>query len=148
MLASLKTETALMTFAPRLHHIGIIQPNEEEALGIMTLLGLSEDYRGYVEEWQALCIFTKPEGASQVEFVIPNGGPLAKFNKGFGGLHHIALTVPSIDAVKDCLALKGISLLSGTHVKGAGPFLCNFVSPIFTRGVQVEFVQLLLNASF
>jgi len=28
-------------------------------------------------------------------------------------------------------------------VKGAGDFLCNFLSPVYTRGVTIEFVQLL-----
>ncbi len=135
-----------MNSAPPLHHVGIIQPSEAEAKGLMTLLGLKEDYRGYVENWQALCIFTRPEGVTPIEFVVPNGGPLAKFNKGFGGLHHIALTVPSIDAVKACIEPEGMKLLNETHVKGAGPFLCNFLSPIFTRGVQVEFIELLSNA--
>jgi len=27
-------------------------------------------------------------------------------------------------------------------VKGAGDFICNFLSPIYTRGAIVEFVQL------
>lgn len=51
----------------------------------MTLLGLREDYRAYVETWQALCIFTERQGATPIEFVTPNGGPLAKFNKGLEG---------------------------------------------------------------
>jgi methylmalonyl-CoA/ethylmalonyl-CoA epimerase len=129
--------------SPPLHHVGIIQPSEAEAMVLMTLLGLKEDYRGYVEKWQALCIFTRPEGATPIEFVVPNGGPLAKFNKGIGGLHHVALTVPSIDDVRAYLEPQGVKLLNETHVKGAGPFLCNFVSPIYTRGVQIEFIELL-----
>jgi hypothetical protein len=28
-------------------------------------------------------------------------------------------------------------------VKGAGNFLCNFLSPVYTRGITIEFVQLL-----
>jgi methylmalonyl-CoA/ethylmalonyl-CoA epimerase len=135
-----------MTSGPPLHHVGIVQPSEAEAATLMTLLGLREDYRGYVETWQALCIFTRPGGATPIEFVIPNGGPLAKFNKGFGGLHHIALTVPSLDGVKARLEPEGMKLLSETHVKGAGPFLCNFLSPIYTRGIQVEFIEVMADA--
>src|SRR5579864_1484426 len=128
-----------------LHHVGIVQPSEAEAMTLMSLLGLAEDYRGYVETWQALCIFTRPEGAAPIEFVIPNGGPLAKFNKGIGGRHHIALTVPSLDGVKARLEGEGMKLLSDAHVKGAGAFLCNFLSPIYTRGLQVEFIELFGN---
>jgi methylmalonyl-CoA/ethylmalonyl-CoA epimerase len=130
-----------------MHHVGIIQPSEEEVITLMGLLGLKEDYRGYVETWRALCIFTKPEGATPIEFVIPNGGPLAKFNKGFGGLHHIALTVPSLDAIRERMERHDMRLLSGVHVRGAGPFFCNFLSPVFTRGIQVEFIEPIREAS-
>jgi catechol 2,3-dioxygenase-like lactoylglutathione lyase family enzyme len=132
-----------MSLRPRLHHTGIVQMSEEEALTMMTLLGLEEDYRGYVPEWHALCIFTKASKGSPIEFVVPNGGPLLKFNKGFGGLHHIALEVPDLDELARDLENRGMKLLEAKHVKGAGPFLCNFLSPIYTRGVQVEYVQLI-----
>jgi hypothetical protein len=124
-----------------LHHVGIVQPTEEEAAGMMELLGLQEDYRGFVPEWSALCIFTKSLGRSPIEFVVPSGGPLEKFNKGAGGLHHIALETPDLAALTVELEAEGLRLLSPAPVKGAGPFLCNFMSPVFTRGVTVEFVQ-------
>jgi methylmalonyl-CoA/ethylmalonyl-CoA epimerase len=66
-----------MKSARPLHHVGIIEPSEAEVLTLMTLLGLQEDYRGYVDTWQALCIFTRSEGATPIEFVVPHGGPLA-----------------------------------------------------------------------
>ena len=34
---------------PPLHHVGIVQPDEETALSLMALLGLSEVSRGSVE---------------------------------------------------------------------------------------------------
>ena len=132
-----------MTFSPPLHHTGIVQMSDEEALATMALLGLEEDYRGYVPEWHALCIFTKASKGSPIEFVVPDGGPLLKFNKGFGGLHHIALEVPNLDELAFDLQRRNMKLLEPKHVKGAGPFLCNFLSPIYTRGLQIEYVQLL-----
>ena len=126
-----------------LHHVGIVQPSEDDAQALMSLLGLEEDYRGFVPQWSALCIFTKPNGASPIEFVIPDGGPLERFNKGAGGLHHIALQVPSLDDLAAALEAEDMKLLEPTHVKGAGPFLCNFLSPVYTRGITIEFVQLL-----
>ena len=127
-----------------LHHVGIVQPSEADAQALMSLLGLEEDYRGFVPQWSALCIFTKAgAGGSPIEFVIPDGGPLERFNKGAGGLHHIALQVPSLDALAKALDGEGMRLLEDTHVKGAGPFLCNFLSPIYTRGITIEFVELL-----
>jgi hypothetical protein len=68
---------------------------------------------------------------------------LAQFNKGVGGLHHIALQVPDLGLLAEALAAEGIRLLEPEPVKGAGPFMCNFLSPAYTRGLIVEFVQLL-----
>jgi hypothetical protein len=123
--------------------VGIVQPTEADAQALMALLGLEEDYRGFVPQWSALCIFTKPNGHSPVEFVIPDGGPLARFNKGAGGLHHIALQVPDLVGLARRLEAEGMRMLESEPVKGAGPFLCNFLSPVFTRGVTIEFVQLI-----
>jgi methylmalonyl-CoA/ethylmalonyl-CoA epimerase len=131
------------TAGRRLHHVGIVQPTEAEAADLMALLGLEEDYRGYVPTWSALCIFTKPLGASPVEFVVPDGGPLVSFNKGMGGLHHLAFEVADLAQLTADLAADGIRLLEPEPVKGAGPFLCNFVHPKFTRGLTVEYIQLL-----
>jgi catechol 2,3-dioxygenase-like lactoylglutathione lyase family enzyme len=128
---------------PNLHHVGIVQPSEEQAMALMALLGLEEDFRGYVEKWSALCIFTKAATGSPIEFVVPDGGPLASFNKGAGGLHHIALEVPSLDELAQALQAEGLRLLETEHVKGAGEFLCNFLSPAYTRGITVEFVEVL-----
>lgn len=132
-----------MTPNPPLHHVGIVQASEEEALTLMALMGLEEDYRGFVPQFSALCIFTKAVTGSPIEFVVPDGGPLAKFNKGAGGLHHIALQVPDLDALQRGLEAEGMKLLEPEHVKGAGDFLCNFLSPVYTRGITIEFVQLL-----
>ena len=133
-----------MSQAPPLHHVGIVQPSEDDARILMALLGLEEDFRGYVPQWSALCIFTRREQGSLIEFVIPDEGTvLSKFNKGAGGLHHIALQVPDLNLLEARLKAEGMKLLEAEHVKGAGPFLCNFLSPVYTRGITVEFVQLI-----
>ncbi|HEX4182872.1 MAG TPA: VOC family protein [Caulobacteraceae bacterium] len=131
-----------MTAGPPLHHVGIVMPAEEDVRALMALLGLEEDFRGYVPEWSALCIFTKRTQGSPIEFVVPGeGSALARFNKGAGGLHHVALQVADLNAVQARLEAEGMALLEKRHVKGAGDFLCNFLSPIYTRGITVEFVQ-------
>jgi methylmalonyl-CoA/ethylmalonyl-CoA epimerase len=124
-----------------LHHVGIVQASEEEVRDLMQLLGLREHYRGYVPIWSALCIFTEPNGATPIEFVVPDGGPLVKFNKGMGGLHHIAFEVDDLVRLADEFAKQDVKLLEPEPVKGAGDFLCNFMSPIYTRGITVEYVQ-------
>ena len=129
---------------PPLHHVGIVQPDEETVATLMATLGLTEDYRGYVPQFHALCIFTRPvRGGSPIEFVVPDGGPLVKFNKGAGGLHHIAIEVPDIAAASAAYEAQGFRMIEPQAVKGAGNFLCNFLSPAATRGVITELVQLL-----
>lgn len=127
---------------PVLHHVGIVVSDEAEMMAMMAALGLVEDYRGYVPEFFALCIFAHGNGQSPVEFVVPDGGPLLKFNKGMGGLHHLAYLTDSLDAKAAELAAQGMRLTEARHVKGAGPFLCNFLNPIYTRGLIVEFIEL------
>jgi methylmalonyl-CoA/ethylmalonyl-CoA epimerase len=126
-----------------LHHVGIVQPSEADVEAMMELLGFVEDFRGYVPHWSALCIFTKPLGRSPVEFVVPDGGPLLRFNNGFGGLHHIALETPDLEDLARTLALQDVEMLEPTPIKGAGDFICNFLSPVTTRGLTVEFVQMI-----
>ena len=126
---------------PHVHHTGIVVPSEAEVADLMALMRLEESYRGYVAQWHALCIFTKPAGGSPIEFVVADGGELKKFNRGVGGIHHVALSVASLDDVVRQLDAKGMRLLEPEHVKGAGSFMCNFLSPIYTRGIPVEFVQ-------
>lgn len=127
---------------PPLHHVGIVQPDEEAVTMQMELLGLTESYRGYVPEFHALCIFTEPvNGGSPIEFVVANGGPLLKFNKGAGGIHHIAFEVPDIAALTEEFSARGLRMIEPKAVKGAGNFLCNFLSPVATRGIIVEYVQ-------
>ena len=130
-----------MTAYP-LHHVGIVQPDEDAVAMQMQLLGLTESYRGYVPQFQALCIFTDPvDGGSPIEFVVADGGSLTKFNKGAGGIHHIAFQVPDLAALTAEFAQQGIRMIEAEAVKGAGDFLCNFLSPVATRGLIVEYVQ-------
>jgi len=126
-----------------LHHVGIVQPSESEVETLMTVLGLQEDYRGFVPTWSALCIFARAPNGSAIEFVVPDGGPLERFNKGAGGLHHIALEVPDLLETTRDFEARGMKFLEREPVKGAGPFLCNFLGPAYTRGIIVEFVQII-----
>jgi methylmalonyl-CoA/ethylmalonyl-CoA epimerase len=127
---------------PRVHHVGIVVASEAMAMAQMARLGLLEDYRGRVEVWDVLCIFTKANGGSPIEFVVPGKeGPLRSFNGGLGGLHHVALTVPDIVVAMQRFEAIGMKFVEDKPVKGAGPFLCNFLPPIYTRGFAVELIQ-------
>ena len=64
-----------------------------------------------------------------------------KFNKGAGGLHHIAIEVPDIAAASAAYEAQGFRMVEPAAVKGAGDFLCNFLMPSATRGIITELVQ-------
>lgn len=126
----------------RLHHVGVVFPSIEDAEEHMRTFGLVEDYRGYVEPWHSWCIFTTPrDGGTALELVVADGGPLLKFNKGMGGVHHYAYEIDDFAAVARWCEERDLRLLEPEPIKGAGDFWCNFIHPLSTRGVQIEFVQ-------
>ncbi len=128
-----------MVRGSRLHHVGIICRDRVQANETAALLGLHTASETYVDCYEADCIFT--EGSQGcIELIIPRGGKLAQFNKGVGGLHHIALEVDDLAAESARLNAEGVELLEDTPVE-AGDLLINFIPPIYTRGVIVELVQ-------
>ena len=136
------TSDPVLQSALKLHHVGIVQPDMAAAEAFMEVFGHAEDYRGYVAAFECWCIFcTAPMGGPVVELVIPTGGSLARFNRGAGGLHHYAFETTDILALQAGLASRGVAMLHEKPVKGAGAFLCNFINPIATRGVLVEYVE-------
>jgi len=70
----------------QLHHVGLLMPTEEAAQQFMKLIGLEEERRGYVPEYQALCIFAKGNGASPVELVIPGKNSTTRFRAYGSGI--------------------------------------------------------------
>lgn len=126
----------------RLHHVGIIMTTMERAQQFMEQFGLEEDYREYVDAYQAWCIFTKYSAEeSPVELVVPTAGKLTEFNKGKGGLHHIAFEVEDVRAARDEYTEKGMEMLEEVPAKGAGGIIVNFLRPRYGLGVLVEFVE-------
>jgi len=126
-------------FRSRLHHVGIIVADAEQVELLVALLGLRRGHEEYVAEYEAMCFFTEGDGAA-IEFIVPGEGKLSKFNKGFGGLHHIALEVENLEEAAAELNARGVKLLE-QHPVDAGSILINFVPPLYTRGFIVEFIQ-------
>ena len=124
-----------------LHHVGVIVPTREQAQELIAFLRLREQRVQYVPEYQAQCIFAADaSGRAQIELIVPTGGKLADFNKGMGGLHHLAFQVDDLHQCAKELQEEGVQLLEAKPVD-AGPLWINFVPPLFTRGVITEFVQ-------
>ena len=132
-----------MMFADyKLHHVGIVLPSITDAEEHMATFGLKEDYRGYVEAWHCWCIFTAPAASgTAIELVVADEGPLLKFNHGIGGVHHFAYEIDDFAATERWCAQRELKLIEPAPIKGAGDFWCNFIHPVSTRGIQIEFVQ-------
>jgi catechol 2,3-dioxygenase-like lactoylglutathione lyase family enzyme len=120
----------------RLHHVGIIVPDREQVDVLARLLGLTIERSEYVPRYQADCHFT---AGGSVELIVPRGGKLAGFNRGAGGLHHIALETDDLDAARRHVEEQGARMLEEQPVD-AGPLRINFLPPVYTRGIIVEFV--------
>lgn len=126
----------------RVHHWGIVLPTVEKAEAFIKQFGLVEDYRGYVEAYDSNLIFTTHgDGHDAIEFIIPLSGVLTEFNKGKGGIAHVAFLVDDVRATsKDCEAL-GYQMLEKEPVEGTEDIIVNFIRPKFTQGILVELIE-------
>ncbi|MDR2441804.1 MAG: VOC family protein [Planctomycetaceae bacterium] len=131
-------------FKNKIHHIGIIVPNEEQVNFLLKLTGLEHGHSVYVKEYQATCVFAveKEREGSQLEFIIPDvNSKLSKFNNGLGGIHHLAIETPNIKQTMEYLDKEfEIDFIEKEPVE-AGDLLINFLSPSMTRSIIIEFVQ-------
>lgn len=108
-----------------------------------TLFGTEITSEHYVTEYQATLIFCATHGTNgpAIEFIVPDGGTLKKFNKGRGGLHHIAFAVDSIEDVRKAIKdIHHIDLLEAQNIR-VDHLQVNFLPPFVTRGVIIEYVQ-------
>jgi len=125
----------------RIHHVGIIMPDMEQAKRFMEKFGMPEDYTSYVPNYQANCIYLKSGDGSVIELIIPDGGALKAFNRGHGGLHHIAIEVDDIVETQRFFETNQMELLENEPVDCDSGILINFLQLRFGEGVMVEFVQ-------
>lgn len=126
----------------RIHHVGIVLPNRERAETFMQIFNFEVDREEYVEAYHAQCIFTKHlDTEVSLEFIIPTEGVLTKYNDGKGGLHHIALEVEDVEAVRKEYEEKGLKMLEESAVPGACGIIVNFMRPRYGAGILVEFVE-------
>ncbi len=126
----------------RIHHIGIVIPDRARVEEFLRIFHFEIDREEYVEAYHAQCIFTK-HGPDEValEFVVPTEGVLTQYNNGKGGIHHIALEVDDVEAVRREYEADGRKMLEEAAVPGACGIIVNFLRPRFGAGILVEFVQ-------
>ncbi len=132
----------------RIHHIGIVLPNRERAEQFLEIFNFEIDREEYVDAYHAQCIFTKCKDQEvSVEFVIPTEGVLTEYNGGKGGIHHIALQVDDVEAVRKEYEEKGLHMLEESAAVGACGLIVNFLRPKYGAGILVEFVERLSEES-
>jgi len=123
----------------KIHHIGIIVARDEWFRTFVERFGGVVTGEGYVEEYGAHCTFVD-FGGTVIEFIFPRTPLLANFNRGAGGLHHIAFETDDLGGYSEVLAREGIDLLEEAPVKGAANILVNFIPPAYF-GIPVEIIQ-------
>ena len=135
-----------------INHVGLAASDPEKATWFLRdILGLQYLGSELVAAQKTLTLMfqssSEPEqvAASRLEILKDEStgdGPIAKFlaKKG-GGIHHLALTVDSIDAALAHLKEAGIELIDKVPRIGANGTRIAFVHPRATGGLLVELVE-------
>jgi methylmalonyl-CoA epimerase len=127
----------------RINHLGIAVRSIDQALQFYRdQLGLTVSLRETVpvEKVHAAML---PVGESRIELLEASqpDSVIAKFIDKHGeGLHHVALTVPDLNAAVERLKAAGARLLNEPRA-GAGGHIYVFIHPSSTGGVLLELIQ-------
>ncbi len=127
----------------KIDHLGIAVKSIDKALEFYRdQLGMDVTLREEVAAEKVLAAML-PLGESRVELLEASGpdSVIAKFIEKRGeGLHHIAVTVPDLNAAVEKLKASGARVLNEPR-KGAGGHLYSFIHPSSTGGVLLELIQ-------
>jgi len=129
--------------SPKIDHLGIAVRSIDQALTFYRdQLGLSVSLRETVaaEKVHAAML---PLGESRIELLEASqpDSIIAKFIEKRGeGLHHVAITVPDLNAAIERLKAAGARVLNEPRA-GAGGHIYTFVHPSSTGGVLLELIQ-------
>ena len=128
----------------KIDHLGIATKSIDDALKFWEdALGLQNVHTETVED-QKVKIAMLPLGESRIELLEPTSddSPISKFlDKRGGGIHHIAVEVPDIEAALAKLKAQGMRLIDESPRTGAEGCLVAFVHPSSANGVLLELVQ-------
>ena len=127
----------------RIDHLGIAVKSLDEALEVYARkLGMSVTLRETVDV-EKVNVAMLPCGESRLELLEATSpdSPIARFvEKRGGGIHHVALRVPDLNAAVERLKAEGAKILNEPRA-GAGGHLYVFVHPASTGGVLLELIQ-------
>ncbi|GBD85734.1 glyoxalase/Bleomycin resistance protein/Dioxygenase superfamily protein [bacterium BMS3Abin02] len=128
-----------------LDHVAIAVDDLDASLAeFKDLLGIEPLSREAVSE-QGVEEAMLPVGGSYVQLLAPlsSSSPVGKFLAKRGqGLHHIAITVTSIDDALDHLKARGARLVDEEARSGGGGHRIAFVHPATLAGTLIELVEL------
>jgi len=127
----------------RIHHIGVVVPNLEEAYRFWRdTLGLEFTKSATIEEQGVKAALLKV-GESEIELLEPlspdNGVGKFLARRG-GGLHHLCFETDDVGRELEGARTKGLPLLDQSPRQGLAGMIC-FLHPKATRGVLVEYAQ-------
>jgi len=127
----------------RIHHIGVVVPNLEEAYRFWRdTLGLEFTKSATIEEQGVKAALLKV-GDSEIELLEPlspdNGVGKFLARRG-GGLHHLCFETDNVGRELQDARSKGLPLIDQVPRKGLAGMIC-FLHPKATRGVLVEYAQ-------
>jgi methylmalonyl-CoA epimerase len=127
----------------KIDHLGIAVRSIDQALEFYRdQLGLTVSLRETVAAERVNAAML-PVGESRIELLEATDpdSVIAKFiDKRGEGLHHVALTVPDLNAAAERLKSSGARLLNEPRA-GAGGHLYVFIHPASTGGVLIELIQ-------
>jgi methylmalonyl-CoA/ethylmalonyl-CoA epimerase len=127
----------------RIHHVGIVVPDLEKAMGLWRdLLGLSLTKSATIQDQGVKAALLKV-GDSEIELLEPlnpdNGVGKFLARRG-GGLHHVCFETEDAARELEAARAKGIQLIDQKPRPGLAGMIC-FLHPKATRGVLVEYAQ-------
>jgi methylmalonyl-CoA/ethylmalonyl-CoA epimerase len=124
----------------KIHHIGIVARDEAQIEQFKQVLGLEEERRERIEKYSVTNVFLDCGEGAKIHFMIPHHGILKNFNRGQGGLHHIAFCTPDLDRLQTTLESQGVKFIAPTKQQGVGRYWFNFVHPNLD-GINVEILE-------
>jgi methylmalonyl-CoA/ethylmalonyl-CoA epimerase len=127
----------------KIHHIGIVVRNLEEALTFYRdILGLRVHKEDVIQD-QGVKAALLPLGDSEIELlepIVPDTG-IARFLERRGeGLHHLCFQTEDIEGELARLKAKNVELIDQQPRRGLAGMIC-FLHPRAIRGTLVELAQ-------
>ncbi len=127
----------------RVHHVGVVVPNLEAALGFWRdSLGLKLTKRATIQDQgvKAALLWTGNSEIELLEPLSPDNGVGKFLARRGGGLHHVCFETDDVAGELKAARDKNIPLIDQKPRRGLAGMIC-FLHPKATRGVLVEYAQ-------